>query len=203
MREKVARLETLKKLKALMCQCSSSGLTPSRNRPALRPRRQIASSFWMAAALSSRISSDCLQIGAVMDVLDHHHADEIRVAAVVVEGEFGQPLQRLDRRQVIEFQFLFPGADLAVGLLENAAVEALLVAEIIIDHALRGVRLRGDLVDPRARKPVGGELGHGDGKDVLPDARGVLLPAVATVRRSCRPWTARPLSPCIAVAPGL
>ena len=92
MREKVARLETLKKLSALICQCSSSGRYSSRNRPASRPRRQIASSFWIAPALSSRISSRLLQIGAVMDVLDHHDADEVRVAAVVIEGELDQPL---------------------------------------------------------------------------------------------------------------
>ena len=37
--EKVARFETLKKHKALICQCSSTGSRPSRNVPSATPRR--------------------------------------------------------------------------------------------------------------------------------------------------------------------
>ena len=65
-----------------------------------------------------------LEIGAVMDVLDHHDADEIRMAAVMVEGELGEPLERLDRRQVVELELLLAGADLPVGLLQHAADRA-------------------------------------------------------------------------------
>src|SRR3546814_2859505 len=80
----------------------------------------------------------------------HHHADELLVLVMMVEGEFDQPLQRLDRRQALGVELRLAFAHQPVGVLEGAQIEALLFAEIVIDHALAGARARGDLVDARA-----------------------------------------------------
>ena len=102
--EKVARLETLKKHSALICQCSSIG-----------SRSFAEQSFLHAAGIELLDVVDRrhveladglgpLEILAVMDVLDHHHADEVFVLLMVVEGELDQPLQRLERRQMLDVE---------------------------------------------------------------------------------------------------
>ncbi len=124
------------------------------------------------------------RILAVMDVLDHHHADEGFVLAVVVEGELDQPLQRLQRRQVLDVQLAFALPDGLVGVLERAEIEAFLVAEIVVDHALAGAGAGRDLVDPGARQAVQRELLRRDLDDVL--AASPRDPACG----SPRPWPA-------------
>ena len=49
-------------------------------------------------------------------------------------------------------------ANRAIGLFQDCEIELLLAAEIVIDHPLRGARLGGDFVDPRARIALGREL---------------------------------------------
>ena len=102
-----------------MCQCSSSGVTSSRNRPGLAAAPADRLQLLDRAGVEQADQFGLLQIGAVMDVLDHDDADEIRMAAVMVEGEFGEQLQRLDRRQVIQFEFLLAGAHLRGRLLRG------------------------------------------------------------------------------------
>ena len=90
--EKVARLETLKKHSALICQCSSTGSRPSRNTPSCDAAR-IDARRWCRwpVTLRSRIALERSRYSAVMDVLDHHHADEVFMLVMMVEGEFDQP----------------------------------------------------------------------------------------------------------------
>src|SRR3546814_4992745 len=51
---------------------------------------------------------------------------------------------------------------------------SLLVAKVVIDHALAGARARRDLVDAGAGQPVERELARGNFQDVTPGAVGVL-----------------------------
>jgi hypothetical protein len=92
-----------------------------------------------------------LQILAVMDVLDHHHADELLMLMVMVEGELDQAAERLDWRQALYVELGLALAHQPVGILQGAEIEALLVAEIVIDHALRRAGARRDLVDASPR----------------------------------------------------
>ena len=73
-----------------------------------------------------------LHVLAMVDIFDHDDTNEVRVTAVMVECELCEPLERFDWRQMIELEILFPGAHLAVCLLEHTAVEPLLVPEIIV-----------------------------------------------------------------------
>src|SRR3546814_3042165 len=50
----------------------------------------------------------------------HHHADELLVLVMMVEGEFDQPLQRLDRRQALGVELRLAFAHQPVGVLEGA-----------------------------------------------------------------------------------
>ena len=88
--EKVARLETLKKQSALTCQCSSTGSSPGRNTPVLDAARVDARDVVDRGHVELADDLRSFEILAVMDVLDHHHADEFLVPVVVVEGELDQ-----------------------------------------------------------------------------------------------------------------
>src|SRR5579863_7690745 len=67
-----------------------------------------------------------------------------------------------------------------IAFLQHGAEEAFLVAEIVVQHALAGVRPRRDFVDARPVVSVGGELLGRDFDDVVPDALRILDP-------TCRP----------------
>src|SRR3546814_10183504 len=69
-----------------------------------------------------------VQVLAVVDVLDHHHADELLMLVMMVEGELDQPLQRLDWRQALGVELRLAFAHQPVGVLEGAQIEPLLVA---------------------------------------------------------------------------
>ena len=101
----------------------------------------------------------------MVDVLDHHHADELLVALVMVESEFHQSRQRLDGR-VLRVELRLAAPHLPVGFSRAREIEPLLVAEIVVDHALAGARACGDLVDPGAGEPVLSELLRRDLEDV-------------------------------------
>ena len=87
---------------------------------------------------------------------------------MMVEGEFDQALQRLQRRQVLNVQLAFSLPDRLVRIFERAEIETFLVAEIVVDHPLAGARAGRNLVDTGARQPVQGELFGSDLDDILP-----------------------------------
>ena len=62
------------------------------------------------------------------------------------------------RRQLAEVQRRLALADVAVGLEQHPRVERLLVADVVIEHALVGAGPFGDPVDPRAVEPELDEL---------------------------------------------
>src|SRR5580692_12154948 len=75
-----------------------------------------------------------------------------------------------------QIQLQFRGAQLFVIREQNRPIEAVLVAEIIVKHALAGVGARRDPVDPRARQPPLGEFRGGDLDDIGPRLGRVLRP---------------------------
>lgn len=107
-----------------------------------------------------------LEEHAVMDVLDHHHANEIRMTVVVLEGEFDQAAQCVSGAEVIKVELDLAAAHHAVGLFQTTQVQAVLVVEIIVDHALGGIGLGGDLVDPGTGQTIVCKFAHGDFNDV-------------------------------------
>ena len=59
-------------------------------------------------------------------------------------------LHRLGGLELAEAQLGLAGADVAVGLEQHPRVERLLVAEVVVEHALVGAGLLGDTVDAGA-----------------------------------------------------
>ncbi len=155
---KVWRLATLKKHRALIDMCSSTASSPRRNTPAFTPRSYTALTAWMTGMLSCWMRLGLRQELAVVDVLRHHEADEIGVCELVIEGEADQLAQRRLGLQVVEVERGLDAADAPVGFFEHGHVQAFLAREVVIDHALAGVRERGDLVDARAAQALVGEL---------------------------------------------
>ncbi len=97
-------------------------------------------------------------------------------SAEVVEGEADQLLHRLARRQLAEVERRLALADVAVGLQQHLRVERLLVADVVVEHALVGAGPFGDPVDPRAVEPVLDELLARGLHDVAPGPRRVARP---------------------------
>ena len=97
------------------------------------------------------------------------------------------------RRQLAEVQRRLAGADVAVGLEQDAGVERLLVADVVVEHPLVGAGPLGDPVDARAVEPVLDELLARGDQDVALGPRRVARPprrrrarAIVCGRRSWR-----------------
>ena len=114
------------------------------------------------------------QIVPALDVFVHHQTDEVFVVAVVVIGELNQFLQRLHRRQVVQVQVRLDGPHASISLFEHRQVQAVLAAEVVIDHPLAGARGRCNGVDARAGEAFVGELVRGHSQDLGHGAGGVV-----------------------------
>ena len=74
----------------------------------------------------------------------------------------------------IEPALLHP--DLLIGAFEHGEVEIILLADMIIQHALVGAGLGRDPVDPGAGEAMGGEFLLGGLENAQPHALGIALP---------------------------
>ena len=100
------------------------------------------------------------------------------MAAGIVESELDQPLDRGRGGKMREVEGVFRAAQLLVDPFERGEIEPLLVAEVMIDHPLVGMRTPRDLIDPPARETLGGEFMLRGDKDCFARAVGI-----AAVRR--------------------
>ncbi len=67
---------------------------------------------------------------------------EFFVAVMMVEGEFDEARQRRDGCQTFDVEFGLAFPHLTVRVFQRAQVKPLLVAEVIVDHALAETRTR-------------------------------------------------------------
>ena len=111
----------------------------------------------------------------LLDVLLADQPAEVGVGVVAVERELGQLANRRDRVEGLDVDALLDDADVLVGALQRRHVQRLLGPEVVVDHALGGPRLAGDLVDPGAGEAAVGELLGGDVQDLLAGALRVAL----------------------------
>ena len=91
-----------------------------------------------------------LQVLCAVQVLAVDERQEFRVLEVIFPGESNQLFERDLRIEILQVQFLFRATDVEIGLFENGLEQALLALEIVVDHALVGFRLFGDVIDARA-----------------------------------------------------
>src|SRR5262245_11253633 len=78
---------------------------------------------------------------------------------------------------MLQIELALLGADFFVGAFEDRQVEVLLVADVIIEHALVGAGLLRDAVNPGPGKPMRGELLLGSLDNAQPHPLGVALPS--------------------------
>ncbi|MNP29120.1 hypothetical protein D3C76_1221300 [compost metagenome] len=120
-----------------------------------------------------------LHILAVMHVLVADDTHEIDVAIMVIEGELHQPANALTRLQFSQVQAALGVADITVELLQHLDVQLLLAVEVVVDHALGGLRALGDRIDPGASQPLLDELADRRLENVLAGLFRVVLAALA------------------------
>src|SRR6185312_8399370 len=118
------------------------------------------------AHVDSADGRELLQMLGVMDVLHRNQPDEARMALVVVEGDLDEPSQSFQGRQLLQVRLALTRADAVVRLLEHRAIQSVLAAEVVIEHALRGARTLRDRIYAGPGEAVFGEFLHGHGYDV-------------------------------------
>ena len=118
-----------------------------------------------------------LEVPRLVQVLLVQHGQEFRVLQEIAPGELDQPGDSGVRRQAFQVQRALGGADAGIGRLQHRQVQRLLVADMVVQHALVGAGGRGDAVDPGAAEAVPGELGQRRVQDALAHALRVALPA--------------------------
>src|SRR6202022_1064502 len=101
---------------------------------------------------------------------------EFRIADEIVPGEIDQPLDRLGRIEMFQIEPALLDPYLLIGALEHREIEIVLLADVIIQHALVGAGLDRDPVDARAGEAMRGKFLLRGLKDAKPHALGAALP---------------------------
>src|SRR5262245_4946022 len=93
-----------------------------------------------------------------MQVFAVDQADQLRVFARIVEIELDQPFDRERGREMVEIERSLAAAQALVNSFQSRQVETVLVAEIMVDHALVGAGAARNRIDASAEQTLGGEL---------------------------------------------
>ena len=109
-------------------------------------------------------------------VLGIEQRQEFRVANEVVPGEVDQARDRGGGIEVFQIEASFLDADLLLGAFQHREIELVLLADVIIEHALVGAGLGRDPVDPRPGDAMSGKLLLRSLEDAKPHAFGIALP---------------------------
>src|SRR5712671_1471582 len=133
------------------------------------------------------------EMDAVVDILDHHQANEALIGVLIVERESDERPQGRFWLDLIEFERCLDVADAAVGLFEHLGEEPLLVAKVVVDHPLAGVGASRNVVDAGPAEALVGELVRGDLQNVPSGAVAVLGPPLGVPKPAgLAAMTARP-----------
>src|SRR4051794_16659344 len=87
-------------------------------------------------------------------ILAVEQSDELGMRAVIVPRESDQSLHGFARWRTGEREPLLCFTELLVGLLEHAAKQLFLAAEVVIEHPIHGVRAPADALYPCAAEAV-------------------------------------------------
>ena len=109
-------------------------------------------------------------------ILGVQQRQEFRVAEEIVPGETDQPLDRFRRIEMFQIEPALLDADFLIGAFEHREIEVVLVADVIIEHALVGAGLGRDPVDARAGETMGGKFLLRGLENAKPHALGIALP---------------------------
>ena len=86
---------------------------------------------------------------------------------LIVKRERNHAFDGVGWFKAVQVEFLLDIANVAIDLLKDSLVEALLAAEVVVDHALGRTHLGGDRINASAAQAMFGELASGHGKNVL------------------------------------
>lgn len=115
------------------------------------------------------------EVRSALEVFPKQEADELRVVAQELEVQGDQIAHGPPRggaRPPSGKKLFFTGADPLVGLPEHGAVNALLAAEVMVDHALVHAGGVNDLVHRDPVVAAVGEQVEGDGEQTVFHSRG-------------------------------
>ena len=97
------------------------------------------------------------------------------------------------RAEVVEVEFAFGAANIAVRVFEDSEEQVLFAAEVVVDHLLIGFGATGDCVHAGAGQSVTGEFDLGGIEDALLRCFGVAGPGLRARGHSrfsvCRHFT--------------
>ena len=101
---------------------------------------------------------------------------ELRVANEIIPGEVDQARNGLRRIEMLQIEPALFGPYLLVGAFQHREVEIVLLADVIIQHALVSAGFGRDPVDPRAGEAVGGKFLFRGLENAKPHPLGIALP---------------------------
>ena len=131
-----------------------------------------------------------------MQVRAVDQGDELGVVEVVCPSEPNKALQGFAWRKVVKLQFLFGVANVQVSFHENRAKQVLLATEVVVDHALVGASLPGDLVHARAGKAKSRKFRFCGGENPCPGCVCVAGPRLFLHNSHVRSFTSRDRVTC-------
>src|SRR5690348_15298989 len=91
---------------------------------------------------------------SAMLVLAVQQTDEFRMGAVILPGEANQLLHRLGRWGGGESELLLGMPELLIGRLKHGAEQLLFAVEVVVEHAIHGVRAPADTLDASAAESM-------------------------------------------------
>src|SRR5579862_8833224 len=116
------------------------------------------------------------------DVLGVEQRQELGIAQEIIPGELNEALDRLRRIEVFKIEPALLHPDLLISAFEHGEIEFVLLADVIVQHALVGTGLGRDAVDPRPGKAVGGKLLLRRFENTKPHPLWIALPLLVSPR---------------------
>src|SRR5260370_10310073 len=101
---------------------------------------------------------------------------KLRVADEIIPGEVDQPLDRLWRIEMFQIEPALLDPYLLIGAFQHREVEIVLLADMVIQHALVGAGVGRDPVDPRAGEAMRGKFLLRGLEDAKPHPLVITLP---------------------------
>jgi hypothetical protein len=114
-----------------------------------------------------------LDVPRLVQVLAVHQRDEFRIVEKIFPDEGNQGLGGRNGIKTVELQCRFTLAKLRVSILSHMAEQIVLVAEVMIHHALVGFCPRRDIINPRTPQTLFGKLRLRRRKDAPPRVIGI------------------------------
>ncbi len=117
-----------------------------------------------------------LEVARPRQIFGVQQRQKLGVADEIIPGEVDQPFDRLGRIEMFQIEPALFNPYFLIGAFQHREVKVVLLADVIVEHALVGAGVGRDPVDPRAGEAMGSKFLLCGLENAKPHPLGIALP---------------------------